>query len=168
MPHRLTRTFYSGFYSTTVAMPFEQMHLDSVCTFWWHLFQSCHGSIDEAEDSLSTCWQSRKRYFDSINLNNKIYIRKYTSSTASYLQTRCNSLLALLIQIPFQKCWFTRMHHYLAFAVAMDIIPDKKYVLNISCITICKMTSALLNHNQLYQYSNLPMCCIFHNLTVLH
>ena len=125
MLHRSTRIFYSGFYSKTVATPFEQMHLDSVYIFLSHLFQSCHGSIDEAEDSLSTCWQSRKRYFDGINSHNKIYIRKYNPSTASYLQTRCNSLLALQIQIPFQKCWFTRMHHYFAFAVPVDIVSDK-------------------------------------------
>ena len=70
MLHRLTRIFYSGFDSKTVAMPFEQMHLDSVCTFLSHLFQSCHGSIDEAEDSLLTCWQSRKQYIDLIASTN--------------------------------------------------------------------------------------------------
>ena len=144
MLHRSTRTFDSGFYSKTVATPFEQMHLDSVCTFWWHLFQSCHGSIDEAEDSLLTCWQSRKQYIDSINSHNKIYISKYNQLMASYLQTRCNSLLAFLIQIPFQKCWFTRMHHYFAFAVPVDIVSDEKYMLLNINLSIFICTS----HNQ--------------------
>ena len=52
------------------------MHLDSVCTFLWHLFQSCHGSKGKAEDSLLTCWQSRKQYIDSINSHNKIDLSK--------------------------------------------------------------------------------------------
>ena len=119
MLHRSTRTFYSGSCSKTVAMPFEQMHLDSVCTFLWHLFQSCHGSIDEAEDSLLTCWQSRKRYFDRISLHEKyivqstIHQRLPTSKQDATVSLHSSSkshfksvgLLGCTITLPLQSPW---------------------------------------------------------------
>ena len=137
MLHRSTRIFYSGFDSKTVATPFEQMHLDSVYTFWWHLFRNCHGSIDEAEDSLLTCWQSRKRYFDGINLHNKIYMLENTphqrlptskhdaivslhSSSRSHFKSV--GLLGCTITLPLQSPWIL----YLI----------KIYIINISCFII--------------------------------
>ena len=134
MLHRSTRTFDSGSYSKTVAMPFEQMHLDSVCTFLWHLFQSCHGSIDEAEDSLLTCWQSRKQYIDSINshkkyiLENTLNQRLPTSKQDAIVSLHSSSkshfksvgLLGCTITLPLQSPWIL----YLI----------KIYVINISCI----------------------------------
>ena len=119
MLHRSTRIFYSGFDSKTVAMPFEQMHLDSVCTFLSHLFRNCHGSIDEAEDSLLTCWQSRKRYFDRISLHKKFVFqgtrdqRLHTSKQDSIVSLHSSSkshfksvgLLGCTITLPLQSPW---------------------------------------------------------------